>query len=305
MTDAPVVSAPRNPADTLSGFEEWEHFMEERYPTPLEGQIVPPPMQRTMQRRDGYRDYRAEARPGVKEFYRLNHIHQTLDLVKAKQKDFGRLNRKEMSVWEAIELLDTIVDDSDPDNENSQIWHALQSGEAAREAGLPRWFVLTTFIHDLGKVLCCFGEPQWAVVGDTFPLGCPFSDQIVFAEFFAENPDLKVPEYQRPYGIYEPGCGLDKAFMSWGHDEYLYYVIRDYLPIEAQYIIRYHSFYPLHREREYLWLLNEQDRKHLKWVKAFNPFDLYSKGDAKPDAQKCLPYYRELVEEYLPGKLKW
>ena len=126
---------PAHPQDTLSGFEEWEHFVEERYPTPLEGQIGPPPMQRTMQRRDGYRDYRAEARPGVKEFYRLNHIHQTMDLVKAKQQDFGRLNRKEMSVWEAIELLDTIVDDSDPDNENSQIWHALQSGEAAREAG--------------------------------------------------------------------------------------------------------------------------------------------------------------------------
>jgi hypothetical protein len=152
----------------------------------------------------------------VKEFYRLNRILQTLDLVKAKQKDFGRLNRKEMSVWEAIELLDTVVDDSDPDNENSQIWHALQSGEAAREAGLPRWFVLTTFIHGLGKLLCCFGEPQWAVVGDTFPLGCPLSDQIVFPEFFAEIPDLKVPEYQRPYRIYEPGCGLGRAFMSWG-----------------------------------------------------------------------------------------
>jgi hypothetical protein len=98
MTDALVVSVPRNPADTLSGFEEWEHFMEERYPTPLEGQIVPPPMQRTMQRRDGYRDYRAAARPGVKECFLLNHLHRPLELAKAKQKDFGRLNRKEMSV---------------------------------------------------------------------------------------------------------------------------------------------------------------------------------------------------------------
>ena len=53
MTEVPVVSAPRNPADTLSGFEEWEHFMEERDPTPLEGQIVPRPMLRTMQRREG------------------------------------------------------------------------------------------------------------------------------------------------------------------------------------------------------------------------------------------------------------
>ena len=30
---------------------------------------------------------------------------------------------------------------------------------------------------------------QWAVVGDTFPLGCRFSDTIVYPELFAENPD--------------------------------------------------------------------------------------------------------------------
>lgn len=279
--------------------------MEERYPTPLAGEIVPPALQRTLKRREGYRDYRAEARPSVKEFYRLNHLNQTLDYVRAKHEDFGRLNRCKMTVWDAVTWLDTIVDDSDPDNENSQIYHALQSAEAAREAGLPRWFVLTTFIHDLGKVLCCLGEPQWAVVGDTFPLGCRFSDKIVFPEFFDQNPDTQHPVYQTEYGIYQPGCGLDRVHMSWGHDEYLYLVTRKYLPIEAQYIIRFHSFYPLHREHEYLWMLNDQDRRMLKWVKAFNPFDLYSKGDAKPDPEKLLPYYRDLVDEFLPGKLAW
>ena len=45
-------------------------------------------------------------------------------------------------------------------------------------------------------MLCLYGEPQWAVVGDTFPVGCAYSDQIVFPEFFAANPDSKVPEYQ-------------------------------------------------------------------------------------------------------------
>lgn len=305
MSTTPAQTISKNPDDTMNGFEEWEEFMEERYPNPIDGTPVPPRLKNTLQRRDGYRDYRAEARPGVKEFYRLNHRYQTVDLVRSKQADFGRLNRKEMTVWEAVEWLDTIVDDSDPDNENSQIWHALQSGEAARDAGLPRWFILTTFIHDLGKVLCCFGEPQWAVVGDTFPVGCRFSDKIVFPEFFSENPDSQIPAYQTEHGIYEPGCGLDKALMSWGHDEYLYLVTRDRLPLEAQYVIRYHSFYPLHREREYLWMLNDQDKRMLKWVKAFNPFDLYSKGDAKPDADKCLPFYRDLVEEFLPGKLRW
>ena len=303
--NTPTTAARPVPNPIQEGFEEWERFMEERYPTPLEGQIVPPPLQRTMQRREGYRDYRAEARPSVKEFYRLNHIHQTLGLARGKRRDFGRLDRRELSVWDAVEWLDSIVDDSDPDNGNSQIWHALQSAEAAREAGMPRWFVLTCFIHDLGKVLCCFGEPQWAVVGDTFPLGCRFSDKIVFPEFFAGNPDIHDPLLQTEHGIYQPGCGLENVVMSWGHDEYLYLVTRDRLPLEAQYVIRYHSFYPLHREHEYLWMLNDQDRRMLKWVKAFNPFDLYSKGDAKPDADRLLPFYRGLVEEFLPGKLRW
>ena len=31
--------------------------------------------------------------------------------------------------------------------------------------------IATGLIHDLGKVLCKYGEPQWAVVGDTFPVG--------------------------------------------------------------------------------------------------------------------------------------
>ena len=42
----------------------------------------------------------------------------------------------------------------------------------------------------MGKVLCLFGEPQWAVVGDTFPVGCAYPEKIVFYEFFKDNPDI-------------------------------------------------------------------------------------------------------------------
>ena len=91
-------------------------------------------------------------------------------------------------------------------------------------------------VHDLGKVLCLYGEPQWAVVGDTFPVGCAWSDPIVFPEYFAANPDNRVPEYQT---IYEPHCGLDKVNLSWGHDEYIYRVTRNYLPKPAQSMLRY------------------------------------------------------------------
>jgi inositol oxygenase len=292
-------------SNPLGGFDDWETFMEKRYPESLPAEAAVEGDRRTLKTREGYRDYRAEARACVKDFYRQNHHLQTVELVRAKQAEFGRLDRGEMSVWDAIARLDTIVDDSDPDTENSQLMHALQSGEAAREAGMPRWFILTSFLHDLGKILCVYGEPQWSVVGDTFPVGCRFSEKIVFSEFFEGNPDSRDSRYNTEHGIYEPGCGLEKVLMSWGHDEYLYYVLRPYLPEASHYIIRYHSFYPWHREGEYGWMLTDKDRAMLKWVKAFNPFDLYSKKDDRPNVDKLMPFYRELVAEYLPGKIRW
>ena len=86
--------------------------------------------------------------------------------------------------------------------------------------------MLTGLVHDLGKTLCLFGEPQWAAVGDTFPVGCRFSDKIVFPEFFADNPDSQRADLMTETGIYQPGCGLDQVLLSWGHDEYMYRVAR-------------------------------------------------------------------------------
>ena len=34
------------------------------------------------------------------------------------------------------------------------------------------WFQLVGLIHDLGKIMAFYDAPQWAVVGDTFPVGC-------------------------------------------------------------------------------------------------------------------------------------
>jgi inositol oxygenase len=252
-----------------------------------------------------FRDYENPGRSTVRELYRLNHEGQTLDFVRAKKKDYLSLDRKTMTMWEAFELHDSLVDDSDPDIDLSQVQHALQTAEAIRADGHPRWFVVTGLIHDLGKMLCTFGEPQWAVVGDTFPVGCAFSEKIVYHELFAGNPDSRVPEYQTRLGIYEEGCGLDDVHLSWGHDEYLYHVVRDRLPDEGLAMIRYHSFYPLHREREYEFLMNDRDRELMEWVRTFNPYDLYSKSPTPPDREALEPYYRELVEEFFPEPLRW
>jgi inositol oxygenase len=241
----------------------------------------------------------------VREFYRLNHTYQTRDFVFGKKKQFLAKNRATMGIWEAMEFLNTLVDESDPDTELTQIEHLLQTSEAIRRDGHPDWFILTGLIHDLGKILCLWGEPQWAVVGDTFPVGCAWSPKIVLHEFFALNPDSAIPEYQTRLGTYSENCGLGRVDLSWGHDEYLYHAVKEYLPEQALYMIRYHSFYPAHREGEYGYLMDDHDKEMFRWVREFNPYDLYSKAKERPDVKELRPYYRGLIAKYFPAQLNW
>lgn len=289
----------------LESLDEWEDHLVDRYPdpasSPQEFKAIDPD-----KKKEQFRNYEADARPTVREFYRLNHTYQTLEFARNKRADFTQRNRREMTIWEALEFLNTLVDDSDPDTDLSQMDHLLQTSEHIRQDGHPRWFVMTGLIHDLGKILCLFEQPQWAVVGDTFPLGCRFSDKIVFPKFFEANPDSQNPDLQTENGIYQPGCGLDRVTMSWGHDEYLYHVVKDSnLPDAALYMIRYHSFYPWHREEAYTHLTNEKDRENLEWVRKFNPYDLYTKSHQPPDFKKLKPYYDDLIAEFLPGKIRF
>jgi inositol oxygenase len=255
--------------------------------------------------RAAYRDFEQEGIDRVRTFYRNNHTHQTFDFVQAQKTRWLQFNQREMTPWEGLDFLNTLVDESDPDINLPQIAHLLQTAEAIKADGHPDWFVLTGFIHDLGKVLCLFGEPQWAVVGDTFPVGCKFSDKIVFPEFFALNQDSQDPRFNTVNGIYEPGCGLDKVHMSWGHDEYLYQLVKDHLPDPALYMIRYHSFYSWHREQQYGHLTDARDRANLPWVCKFNPYDLYSKNPNPPVLSELKPYYEDLMAKYLPATLKF
>ena len=153
-TTAPVSAVDRSPdratssteglnQSPLASLDDWEDFVVARYP--VEGQPADPAKDR-----DAYRNYDTPARDTVREFYRLNHQHQTYEFVQAKKREFLQFNRRRMSPWEALEYLNTLVDDSDPDIELSQLDHLLQTAEAIRADGHPDWFVLTGLIHDLG-----------------------------------------------------------------------------------------------------------------------------------------------------------
>jgi len=286
-----MATTPRPSQSPLERLDDWDEFLEGRY---KEGKAE-----------SEFRQYDAKANPSVAEFYRVNHEKQTVAYVLDKEKQYFGLNRGQKSIWEAADYLNTLVDDSDPDTDLTQTEHLLQTSEAIRADGHPRWMVLTGFLHDLGKCLCLYGEPQWGVVGDTFPVGCAWSDEIVFPEYFRGNPDAHVPEYQSKYGIYEPNCGLENVHMSFGHDGYIAKIMKPYLRDEALYMLRFHSFYAWHRHGAYAHLMNDKDAAMLEWVRKFNPYDLYSKGHSKPDVKQLKPYYDELFAEFFPEKIAW
>jgi inositol oxygenase len=277
----------------LSSLDVWEDDVLLRYPEPQ------------TKAQTEFRNYDTPERDTVREFYRLNHTYQTYDFVKQKQAEYLKFDKKEMPVWDAFNFLNTLVDDSDPDTDLDQLQHLLQTSEAIRADGHPDWFVLTGLLHDMGKVLCLFGEPQWAVVGDTFPVGCQHAESIVYPEYFVNNPDSTNATFNSKYGVYSPNCGLKNVDMSWGHDEYLYQMVKDYLPAPALYMIRYHSFYSQHREKAYDHLMDDYDREMFKWVDLFNPYDLYSKSPSPPNVEQLKPYYSALIAKYLPPTLKF
>jgi len=247
--------------------------------------------------------------------YLEQHTKQTYEYALGKRNHYSQLQTGlEVGIWEAAELLNDIIDESDPDVDLPQIHHCLQTAEAIRKAYPGEewdWFHLTGFIHDLGKLLLHprFAEPQWAVVGDTFPVGCRFDESIVFHnETFKDNPDAKDPRYNTECGVYQPGCGLENIVMSWGHDEYMYQVCKgnnSTLPLPALYMIRFHSFYPWHKHRAYTHLMNNQDVDMLKWVLEFNQFDLYSKDSKTLDVDELKEYYSKLARKYFPEKVKF
>jgi len=260
---------------------------------------------------DSYRNYENSARQdSVSENYLKQHSQMTVDFVKGMQEKWLELSHGEYTIMEAIEMLDELVDDSDPDNELPNSIHDFQTAERIRQAWPEHdWFHLVGLLHDLGKVMALWGEPQWCVVGDTFPVGCKFSEKCVFPEHFESNPDNKDSVYSTENGIYEEGCGISNLMMAWGHDEYMYWMLKKNgctIPEVGLNMIRFHSFYPWHDAGAYKQFECAGDRETLAMVKEFNRFDLYSKGDAVPDVEALKPYYQGLLKKYgIDGKLKW
>lgn len=315
-----------------------------------------------------FRDYN-NSNSKVKNTYQHGQENQNLFFVQSMKKIYASRNgftnaqgnKIRKRLMDVFAELDKVIDESDPDTDLPQIFHAYQTGEALKNFcksnnpseiredilikdlfspdewnTLPSyyqqrfsthlhqlylaikdwsWLPLVGFLHDLGKVLATkeWGAlPQWAVVGDTFPVGAPFAAANVYAEdgFYQKNPDLNLKDNQlATFGIYPRHCGFEKLQMSWSHDEYCYSVLSQtvhHLPEEALYIIRFHSFYPWHTprqgERGYAALANDKDWMMLPLLKVFQQSDLYSKKAELPNIDQLKQYYLALIERFVPGR---
>src|SRR5260370_20570552 len=98
-TDVVTSNAP------LKDIDEWDDFLTGRY--------------QAGKSEAEFRQYDEKATPGVAEFYRLNHQYQTFDYVIAKEKEYFGLTKGAKSLWDAAQVLNTLVDHSDPDTDRT------------------------------------------------------------------------------------------------------------------------------------------------------------------------------------------
>ena len=241
------------------------------------------------------------------EFYKRMYKNQNLNFVLMMKEKYKILDNVKMTMNKALSLMDTFIDPSDPDLDEPNSIHAYQTAERIRKMYPDnKEYQIIGLIHDLGKVLFTFDEPDYAVVGDTFVVGCKLPKSIVYYDCIDFHPDKN----NTLNGIYKDKCGLDNLYLSYGHDEYLYQVLKqnkDKHKLSEKYwdIIRYHSFYPWHKETEYSQFMNYKDHDTLKNVLEFNQFDLYSKEDDIHISNDVKIYYDNLLNEFFSGELQW
>ena len=150
-------------------------------------------------------------------------------------------------------------------------------------------------------------DTMWGIVGDTFITGHKIPDTIIYNENNTLNPDHN-KYLNSPYGIYKKNIGLNNVLCSFGHDEYLYKLLKHnkiQLPDEAYYMIRFHSLYVWHEKDEYSHMEDKIDREMKPWVRLFNKYDLYTKTDKKPNLVKLKHYYSKIVDKYFPKEIYW
>ena len=265
----------------------------------------------------------AEHQAANELLYRLNHARQTFDFVTRQVRSNQSLARCQMDVWTALEMLNGLREyeavlsgDENLDPDLPLLDHALQTAALCRQM-FPEdeWMPLVGLMHGLGKLLAHekFGsQQQWAICGETFPVGCRFSSAVVHASYFSANPDRRKKQYSTALGIYQPNCGFRSVFMSWSGAEYLYMMLalnKTGLPREALWLLRYQKFKSLLKPgaRAYRELMCDFDASMVPKLEKFVDVIQYKRREIEFDREELKQHCDGLIAKYFPNGpvLRW
>jgi inositol oxygenase len=209
---------------------------------------------------NNYRNYKnSQFQRRVENTYKLMLENQTVEYVKQMKEKYETL-WKRMAFWDVVNTLEKVHDQSDPDNNLPQIYHAYQTAQSARKyvdsgyeirqlfserewEDLPKkyqekftnqnlndfydglttldWFPLLGFIHDLGKILSL---KEFGNLPQWSVVGDTFPVGEGLDnnyEFFVKGYHLSNSSLNGEKRCYTYGCGFDNVLFSYGHDEFL------------------------------------------------------------------------------------
>lgn len=176
------------------------------------------------------------------------HKHQTIEEVKELNNKYQKENifNDKINIWNAILKLKNIYDITDNKLTNvSQWYHICQVINAMEKNNTKdKLIYFAGLVHDLGKLLVLTNEKN--------------------SNIFCNNYVLQG----------KPQIGLDNCILTWNHDEYIYIKLRDYLPYEILWLIRYHSI-DINSCKVFF---SKEDLKLLPSLLEFKKFDKASKS---------------------------
>lgn len=116
---------------------------------------------------DDFRNYiDSERQDMVRRTYKDNHVNMTVEHVYDIHDKWLKFSHDKHSFEDVLGLVDTIIDDSNPDTSLPNTIYAFQTAESLRER-YPEidWLHLVGLLHDLGKVMCCWGSHNGMLSG--------------------------------------------------------------------------------------------------------------------------------------------
>jgi hypothetical protein len=205
------------------------------------------------------------------EIYNLKNLQKIETVKDLKTKHEAPILGK-VSVLEALKLLSQCVDPTDNILYlTSQLIHTLQVIEGMEKDGIcDSDMLIAALVHDLGKILLLFGEQP---------------ENIVCVNRVVDQDSEAI--------------GFDNHIFQYGHDEFAYSRLKNYLPDHISWLIRYHSI----RLHECDIFMDAKDKEFAE--KYLIPFKKYDQGTKSIYVlpEKKIDDYSDLINQYFPGSI--